>query len=278
MDYTPLPYEISKQLLISLLQSIPELLQDVAQEGFAHSELVKVYHPTPEQQYREYRFIQLRTIQLQRSMKKKVVVEPTKSFDEFLQEIKAEPIREQYEIASIFGNCIWDIFSNNHTVFNRQFESYDLGSARGSGGFVADVINELSLIPDYTFDYIDFYMGHSIGKNRSDLTGVYAFIFQKLKDRNLGWEYSFPRIGIINLQKGEEKTVDPAKYDPDHAMKEQLKNTEKENEVNRLHDELDRIYEKECEKARYEKPDQEVMAYFKIYHHWPPGHPLSENE
>lgn len=46
MDYTPLPYEISKQLLISLLQSIPELLQDVAQEGFAHSELVKVYHLT----------------------------------------------------------------------------------------------------------------------------------------------------------------------------------------------------------------------------------------
>ena len=278
MDYTPLPDEISKQLLISLLQSVPELLQKMAPEGFAHSELVKVCHPTPEMRYREYRFIQLRTIQLQRMMKKKVVVESTKSLDEFLREIKVKPIKEQYEIASIFGNCIWDIFSNNHTVFNRQFESYDLGSARGSGGFIADVINELSLAPDHIFDYIDFYMGHSIGKERADLTGVYAFIFQKLKDRNLDWEYSFPRVGIINLQQGEEKTDDPAKYDSDRAMQKQLKNMEKEKEISQLHENLDRIYKEEYEKARYEKPDQEVVAYFKIYHHWPLGHPLSENE
>ena len=60
MEFKPLPEKECEALLVELFLSIAELLQEVAPDGFQNSELFKVYHPTPEQQYKEYRFAQLR--------------------------------------------------------------------------------------------------------------------------------------------------------------------------------------------------------------------------
>lgn len=271
MDYTPLPDDICKSLLSDLFRSIPALLEIVSPDGFKNSELVKVYHPTPEQQYREYRFSQLRSIKLGRLFKKPFKIEPTKSYDEFLKAIKPDPIKEEYEIASIFGDCIWDIFSNNHTVLNGQNESYHLGSWRGSGSFIADIINDLEIAPDSTFDYMDFYMGSFVAQERADLTGVYEFIFKKLKEQELDWEYSFPQLGIIDFERDEQKSDPPEKYNPNQAIKDKIDRNEKKKAVNKLQDDFDRMYEN----ARYKKPSQEVLAYFNVFGHWPKGHPLA---
>ncbi len=139
-----MPDEICKTLLIELFQSIPELLQQVAPNGFSLSELVQVYHPLPKQQYKEYRHFQLQLISLQKRLKKLVTAEPTKSYEAFLHDLETTPADEQFEMVSIFGSCLWNIFSNNHTVFNQNGEAYDLGSWRGAGGSIADVINKLN--------------------------------------------------------------------------------------------------------------------------------------
>jgi hypothetical protein len=278
MKYKELPDEVCETLLIELFQSIPELLQQVAPDGFSHSQLVQVYHPLPQQQYKEYRHSQLQLISLQRRLKKPVTAEPTKSYEAFLHNLETTPVDEQYEMVSIFGDCLWNIFSNNHTVFNQNGEAYDIGSWRGSGRSIADVINKLNLVPGKSFDYLDFYMGHFITEDRADLTPVYEFIFSRLKAKGLDWEYSFPRMGLINFNKGEDNDETPETYDPAASMQKQLEQQQKQEEINSLQQKLNDTYNEEFEKARYSKPSQEVMAYYNVYGHWPIGHPLNENE
>lgn len=277
MQYKELPQDVCEALLIELFQSIPELLQAVAPRGFANSPLTLVFHPTPEQQYKEYCQMSENIAHLQRVMKKPQKITPVESFEEFLKDVKNEPVDQPYEIVHILGDCIWNIFSNNHTVFNENAESYDLGSWRGSGRFIADVINKLQLVPGKSFDYMDFYMGGIFRHERADLTPVYEFIFKKLKAKNLDWEYSFPRMGLVTFNKEDDEKDDLTNYDPEEAVKKQLEKEQQRNETEKLQQQFDDIYKSEYEEARYKKPSQEVMAYYNVYHHYPKGHPLSED-
>lgn len=219
MEYKELPDDICEVLLIELFKSIPELLQTVTPDGFANSSLTLIFHPTPEQQYEEYCRMSKNIAGLQKTLKHQRDIKPAISSAEFMKDLKNEPVDEQYEIVSIFGDCIWNIFSNNHTVFNENAESYDLGSWRGTGRFIADVINELQLVTDKSFDYMDFYMGNIFAKDRADLTPVYEFIFKMLKAKHLDWQYSFQRMGLISFSKEEDMEDNLENYDPAEAVK-----------------------------------------------------------
>ncbi|MCW3108045.1 MAG: hypothetical protein JWQ09_2551 [Segetibacter sp.] len=70
MEYKELPEDIYEALLIELFQSIPELLQTITLNGFANSPLTLVFHPTPEQQYKEYCQMSENIARLQRVRKK----------------------------------------------------------------------------------------------------------------------------------------------------------------------------------------------------------------
>ena len=277
MEYKELPEDVCEALLVELFQSIPELLQTVAQDGFSNSPLALVFHPTPERLYKEYCQMSENFARLQRVRKKQEDRTPVESFEEFVKDLKSEPVEEHYEMVSIFGDCIWNIFSNNHTVFNENAESYDIGSWRGSGGFIADVINKLQLVSDQSFDYMDFYMGGILSHERADLTPVYEFIFKKLSAKNLDWEYSFPRMGLISFRKDEDEKDDIANYNPEEAVKKQLEKEQQQNEIEKLQQQFEDIYNSEYEEARSKKPSPEVMAYYNVYHRYPQGHPLGED-
>jgi len=156
---------------------------------------------------------------------------PVESFEEFVKDLKTELIDDEYEIVCIFGDCIWNIFSNNHTVFNENGESYHLGSWRGSAGFIADVIYNLQHVEDKSFDYIDFYMGGIFSHERAELAPVYEFIFKKLKAKNLDWEYLFPRMGLISFNKDEDEKDDIVNYSPEEAVEKQLEKEQQQNET-----------------------------------------------
>lgn len=277
MEYKELPEDICEALLIELFQAIPELLRTIAPDGFANSPLILVFHPMPEQQYKEHCRMSENIKRLKKITKEQPDNKPVESLEEFIKDIKTSLVDAQYEIVSIFGDCIWNIFSNNHTVFNENAESYDLGSWRGTGGFIADVINKLQLVPDKTFDYMDFYMGGIFRHERIGLTPVYEFIFKKLKAKHLDWEYSFPRMGLVNFKKDEDEKDDIKNYNASEALKKQLENKHQQNEVDRLQENFEEIYTSEYEEARYKKPSPEVMAYYNVYHHYPKGHPLAES-
>jgi hypothetical protein len=278
MEYNQLPDDPCETLLIELFQSIPQLLQSIAPDGFENSPLKLIFHPAPEQQYKEYLRINENISHLKKIRKAPVEIETAKSFEEFKKDIKTEPVDEKYEMVSIFGDCIWSIFSNNHTVFNENAESYDLGSWRGTGRFIADVINKLQLVPEKAFNYMDFYMGNIFTEERSDLTPVYEFIFKKLKNKNLDWEYSFPRMGLIGFDKNKNENENMENYDPSESIKKQLEKQQQQHELNKMQQNLDEIYKEEYEEARYKKPKSEVMAYYRVYNQYPKGHPLADNK
>lgn len=272
--FVPLAEDVSERLLIDLLKSLPEIIKEIMPNGFSNSNLIHVFHPTKEQQYEEHREM---TIRLQTLFKKKKEKpEPVSTFEEFILTITDTEVEELYEIVSIYGDCIWDIFSNNHTVYNKNFESYDLGSFRGSGSFIADAIDKINLVPGRIFDYMDFYMGSFIAEQRANLIPVYEFIFKKLKSKKIDWEYSFPRLGLVSFNKHDDENTDIKDYDPGTAMEKEIEKKNEKAEVENLQQKLDDAYREEFDEARYSKPSQVVTAYYSVYNHWPKGHPLAE--
>lgn len=190
----------------------------VGTDGFAKSGLVHYYHPTPEARYREYRQSQLMLFRLNRLSKTKQEIKPTQTFAEFVRGLTEDEVDEKFEPVSLYGRCLWDVFSNNHTVHTNNNEECRLGSFRGSAGCIADVINQLNLVPNQSFHYMDFYMGGSGFNQRLNLVPVYAFIFQKLKEKELDWEYAFPHLRLFSLPKKENTADEPATYNPSAAM------------------------------------------------------------
>ena len=271
--FTPLPDDLLESLFIELFKAIPELTNEVMPEGFANSELIHIFHPTAEQQYKEYCEMRIRFKTL---FKRKEKWEPLKTFEEFVRTIEHSNVEELYEIVSIYGDCIWDIFSNNHTVYNENSESYDIGSFRGSGRFIADVIDKMNLVPGRSFDYMDFYMGSFIAETRANLIPVYEFIFRKLKAKKIDWEYLFPRIGLVSFNNDNDDKTEMKDYDPATSIQKELERTKKNNEIKKIKRQFDDAYNEEFEQARYSKPVQVVAAYYSVYGHWPYGHPLAE--
>ena len=70
--------------------------------------------------------------------------------------------------AEIIGKCLWDIFSDNHEVIAADGRLADTGSFRGSGGFLAQWMDEALGCSNY--DYMDFYMGTVWINQRADMS------------------------------------------------------------------------------------------------------------
>ncbi|MEP6512793.1 MAG: hypothetical protein ABJA79_02910 [Parafilimonas sp.] len=92
---------------------------------------------------------------------------------------------------------------------------------------------------------MDFYMGNVFTKQRADLTPVYEFIFKKLKAKDLNWEYSFPRMGFVSFNREEDDDADEIQnYNPAEALQRQMKEQQKQDEINKLQQDFDKTYER----------------------------------
>jgi hypothetical protein len=249
------------------------LLAEFAPEGWEKSPLFFIFHPTPQQQYEEALRIHKNMSSLLRHADKQDEPDEPKLAD-FLnqkQEKEANPVEE---IINIIGHCLWDIFSDNHDIISANGKVYDLGSFRGSGGFIAEYINNHFPEISSRYDYLDFYMGSIFVQDRADLTPVYQWIFKHLRSLECDWIYSFPRIYAISFDKTEtEEPPDPLAYDPNRALEEEFSKQEKKEEADRLQQELEEAYEKEVEEAKYKPLPKTVQAYKNVYGRLPKGWP-----
>jgi len=216
-----------------------DVFAELAPRGWEASPLTAVCHPSARQQYEEQlRFHRnLANFPLRKPDAPPPPPEPT------LAEIEAgyepSPVEPERECRELVGQCLWDIFSDNHEVVAEDGRWLHLGSARGSGGFLADVLNaqpgpppaprpemppdlmarmfpstegmdpkvaeimeemRREMIGDGGYTYLDFYMGTHAVAERADLRPVYEMIFRRLKARGHDWEYHFPRIGLVDFR------------------------------------------------------------------------------
>ena len=261
----------------------PSLHAELAPEGWEHTPLVRVYHPTLEQVYEDT----VRThdnIQSLKTHRGEVPEEPPPSLEEVRSTFRDETIRPGEECADLLGQCLWDIFSDGHEVFTADGFLVDLGSFRGSAGFIADFTNRVEGPGGAALggkDYMGFYMGTAWIARRADLTPVYALIFRRMKSLGLDWRYVHPRLGIVDLsglreelERGDEPEWKG--YDPSRAVARELEAKKRRQELAGLQDSLDQAYRESIEEARRNPPPRTVQAYRRVYGHWPHGWPPSD--
>jgi hypothetical protein len=93
------------------------------------------------------------------------------------------------------------VFSNNHEVVGSDGRVYDLGSWRGSGATIADVLNaDFGSSLDRRLDYLDFYCGFLLARPFCEgdddlsepLRPVYRHLFERLQAHGCTWRYAPP--------------------------------------------------------------------------------------
>ncbi len=147
-----------------------DFIAELAPEGWERSPLLAVHHPSVEQD--------------------------------------DEPVDREREVRELVGRCLWDVFSENHDVIASDGREVHLGSFRGAGDFIAELLNDE--VGSQHYDYMDFYMGTIWINDRADLSPVFAMIFRRLATHGYDWEYAFPRICAIDFGHDGDEIADLA--------------------------------------------------------------------
>lgn len=256
-----------------------ELLAVLAPEGWDESPLLRCYHPTPAQRREEavaFRENLNRLARLLPRQRETAESRPNDAADEFRDdEIDSRPIDPEREAVDLVVRALWDVFSDNHTVFDED-GAYDLGSFRGSAGFLAEEANARYRGLGGRRDYLDVYMGTIWMNRRADLRPVYRWIFAGLRAAGCDWRYAFPRLYLLSFEHAPEPG-DELSYDPGVALARKFQAAERERERHELQEKLDVGYNEAVEEARRRPPPAVVQAYHDVYGRWPrgwPPHPL----
>ena len=189
---------------------------------------------------------------------------------------KAERPAPFAEVRELVGQCLWDVFSNNHEVVAPDGCVLDLGSFRASGGFLAEILNQQTGADHY--DYIDFYMGTIWVAQRADLTPVYRMIFRRLHRRRLDWNYHFPRLYAVDLRPlkktlDEKQEPDWLNYSPSEALAKEQEDKEQDKPLAEMRESLEEGYREAVEEALKGPPPSTVRAYEAVYGRLPRGWP-----
>jgi hypothetical protein len=255
----------------------PDVLHELAPDGWEQSPLLAVFHPSLEQVYEESVRVHRNIARLRRpDDRRPVTPEPTP--DAVAESYRQTPVEAEREVAELVGQCLWDIFSDNHEVVAPDGRVLDLGSFRASGDFLADVLNQQTSKACY--DYLDFYLGTNWARQWADLGPVYRMIFRRLRARRLDWVYRFPRLYAVNLTPlkqalDRQNEPDWLNYSPSEALAKEQEETEHEQELAKLRESLDQGNREAVEEALTRPPPATARAYEEVYGHFPRGWPPS---
>jgi hypothetical protein len=235
-----------------------DVIAEVAPEGWERSPLLAVYHPSVEQVYRE-------SVRLHRSLERLAGSRPTgpappePTLEEIRERWHDEPVDREREVRELVGRCLWDVFSDNHDVIAPDGREVHLGSFRGTGDFIADLLNDE--VGSRHYDFMDFYMGTIWINDRADLSPVYAMIFRRLATHGYDWEYTFPRLCAIDFGHDGDEIADLA-----DRMEQDRQRAE-------LHEILEAGHREALELAKDRPPPATVHAYRQVYGELPRGWP-----
>jgi hypothetical protein len=229
-----------------------DVLAEIAPEGWMDSTLHFVFHPTLDQVHWE-------RVQLHRNVRewqwrsKDGAQEPEPSLEDVRATYGDGPVETEHEVRELVAMCLWDVFSNEHDVVDRGGRLVDIGSWRGAAGFLAEQLNRQT--GESQYHYVDLYMGSFWVSQRADLTPVYEMIFRRLKERFFDWQYSFPKLLLIEFPSDR----------PNGARSYKLE---------KMKAELKEAHRQAIEDSKLAPVPEIVLAYRNVYgmlpHGWPP--------
>lgn len=254
----------------------PDVLHELAPEGWENSPLRNVFHPSVDQLYEEALLFHRNLAKLRRPDDPRPrPPEPTR--DEIARDHREHPIEPEAEVRELVGQCLWDVFSEGHQVVAEEDgRVLDLGSFRYAGELLADVANRQARTSRY--DYMHFYLGTSWVSRRADFTPVYRMIFRRLRSRRLDWIYHFPRVDAIDfrpLKEALDRKDEPdwLNYSPSEALAREEEQKKHDQELAELRESLDEDYREAIAEALNAPPPATVRAYEVVYGHLPRGWP-----
>lgn len=253
----------------------PDVVQELAPAGWEKSPLLAICHPSLAQTYEEALHVHNNIGRLRRPDDQRPLP-PEPTLDEVAKDYREHPLETEREVRELVGQCLWDVFSDNHEVVAADGRALDLGSFRASGGFLADVLNRQTDSEHY--DYLSFYMGTIWVAQRADLTPVYRMIFRRLHERQLDWIYHFPRLHAVDLRPLQEALdqkhePDWLNYSPSEALAKEEEQKEKDKNLAELRESLDEGYREAIEQALKGPLPPTVQAYEAVYSCLPRGWP-----
>jgi hypothetical protein len=187
---------------------------------------------------------------------------------DFYQEMIDRNRRERYKrtdlefLARYLGDCLWGVFSNNHSVVTQEDVEFNIGSWRGAGGFIADFINKH--IHKKSFDYLHFYLGHSnyFDSTHAEAKAGFQFVFSKLKAFDFDWHYEYPSMGVVDFSQQDESDLEA--YDSTEKV-------EKEIAKQNLADALDTINHERKKEIMNAPTPPIIIAYANVFGKYPEG-------
>jgi hypothetical protein len=254
----------------------PDVVHELAPNGWENSPLVAVFHTSAEQVFDETLRIH-RNIAAMRKENDPRPMLPEPTLGEVARDHRIQPFESVREISELVGLCLWDVFSDAHEVFSADGRLLDLGSFRRSGEFLAELLNRQSDANHY--DYLDFYLGTIHVASRADLGPVYRLIFRRLRGRELEWVYHFPRIYAIDFAPlkdalDQKDGPDWLNYSPSEALAKEEEQKRRAQELAEFRQSLDEGYREAIDDALKAPPPCIVQAYAAVYgcypHGWPP--------
>jgi hypothetical protein len=255
----------------------PDVVQELAPKGWENSPLLAVFHPSLEQVYEETLRIHRNLADLRKPDDARPLP-PEPTLDEIAKDRQESAIEVAREVGELVGQCLWDIFSDNHEVVSADGRVLDLGSFRYAGGILADLLNRQTGSQNY--DYINFYLGTIWISQRADLAPVYQMIFGRLRKQGFDWVYHFPRLYAIDLsplKESLERKDQPewADYDPSKALAKEEEEKQRQKELAEFRESLDKGHREAIQEARKGPPPTTVQAYQRVYGRNPRGWPPS---
>jgi hypothetical protein len=258
----------------------PDVLAEIAPEGWEKSPLLACFHPSAQQVFEEQ-------LQVHRNIEEMVRIRREREPDNpelaprtepTLEGVRAEwkesPVNTAEEVAELMGQCLWDIFSDNHEVVADDGRVVDIGSFRGASAFLDEYVASASEAGREE-GYMHYYMGSIWTSGRADLFPMYRMIFRRLKALGADWDYHFPELGIVDLSPAREEGGKPSDYSPSEAFAKEQEEKEHQAEIERVRSELAEIGQNARREALDRPEPPTVRAYQDIYgrdpNGWPPA-------
>lgn len=257
-----------------------DVLGEIAPDGWAQSPLLACFHPLLGRVFVErvqtHRNLETlrRALRRRDSTLKSDEPLPEPSLEDVQREYQPQPVRQEVELTELVGQCLWDIFSDNHDVIAADGRVADIGSFRGASAFLDEYVNGHT--GDMTWregDYMRFYMGSAWISGRADLTPVYVMIFRRLQSLAADWVYHFPELQLVDLGALAMDTVTPTRYSPSEGAVAELKARRREAELERVRAKLADGNTRAREEAMDRQPPATVRAYREVYARNPRGWP-----
>lgn len=256
-----------------------DVFAEIAPEGWQQSPLLACFHPSIERVFEERLQIH-HNVEAWRNVARRrnrvtpseaPVSEPT--LEDVCREYQPQPVRQDQELTELVGQCLWDVFSDNHDVIADDGRVADTGSFRGTSAFLDEYAAEGARGTWREGDYMRFYMGTIWTSGRADLTPVYAMIFRRLKSLGADWVYHFPELRLVDLAPLRPQVESPSRYSPSEALGLERKAREDRAELERLRGQLAEINAGARADAMDRPAPAVVLAYRLVYGHHPRGWP-----